>query len=367
MLNRDAPAPMDGEQGVPDVNEDRFTPWQKYLALAAVVALGGGMLYLNLASSDDTQEEEPEVVDMAGSNVPARIFDTEPALVSAVPEPETEPAAVVETPPEVVASVQPEVIYKYVDRPEPAMPRISKGRSRAMMQAGQSATSSGQALQGGQQSQGLDTGGSNSAASRQVSDGVERGFATTLPNTDRLLTQGLVIPCTLDGAINTQLAGAVSCTVSRDMWSADNSRILVAKGSRANGTYQIETTSAAVVRIGVQWGRILTTDDQVANLGSPATDRQGAAGIEPNYVNYHFWARFGSALAVSLIDGVFNSIGTTGDATGDVVINSASGTSSSLASQVLASTINLPATRKANRGSEVAIYLRRDIEFEALP
>ena len=360
-----APTPMPGEQGVPDVNDDRLLPWHKLGLVAAVIAFAGSALYLKLAPGHTAEEQAPKVVDMAGANVPARTFNTEPAFVQPTAEPEL--VAAVEAEAEVVASAPPEPVIIYRDRPAPAIPKISKGRSQSMMQttSAQSAAQTGQTLGGSQQPAGQPSSGE--AVTGQVSDQVERGYAATLPGTDRLLTQGVVIPCTLDGAINTQLAGDVSCTVSRDMWSADNSRILVAKGSRANGTYQIETTSSAVIRIGVQWGRIHTTDGQVAYLGSPATDRQGAAGIEPNYVNYHFWPRFGSALAVSLIDGVFNSIGTTGDATGDVVINSASGTSSSLASQVLASTINLPATRKANRGSEVAIYLRRDIEFEALP
>ncbi len=372
--NAPTPTPIEGEAEVAVLESDGMIPWRRVGFGALAALLIGGIAFAQLNSGDtDEQENSGRSTRQKVAN---RTFDRAPEpAAAALPEIVAAPAAV--TPPVVekeappAPPIQPKTIVKYRDRPAPAIPTISKGRSKAVavQVASNNAIIEEESKTSPRSAQSANAGpqrvNGSSASGGEASDGVTRGYATELQNTDRLLLQGVPIPCTLNNALNTQLAGDASCTVADDIWSADNSRILVAKGSKANGKYQIETTSSAVTRIGVIWGRLRTTDNMVAYLGSNATDPQGATGVPANAVNYHFWEKFGAAFAVSLVEGALRNIGAN-DTRADVVVNSATGVSSDIASQILAASINMPTTRETLPGTQVVIWMQRDVEFEPL-
>lgn len=358
------PAPIDGESRVDVLASERWIPWKRvgWFGGALAVLMVAGFAFAKLSPDETTEQQNTDR--QYRVKVTKRTFARAPATVA---PPVVEQKAVEQKAPEKEQEPEIEIrtVVQYRDRPAPAIPTIHKSRSMSTQVAytvsddGQQASTFAEpSVSGGESSGGAATGGI-------ATDGVTRAYATELQNTDRLLIQNTKIPCTLHNALNTQLAGDVSCTVAANIYSADNSRVLVAKGSIANGKYQIETTSSAVTRIGVIWGRIRTTDNMVANLASNTTDGQGASGIPANSVNYHFWQKYGTAFGVSLVEGALRNIGRN-DTNADVVVNSATGVSSDIASRILDASINMPTTREVLPGQQIIIFMQGDVEFEPL-
>jgi type IV secretion system protein VirB10 len=108
-----------------------------------------------------------------------------------------------------------------------------------------------------------------------------------------------VIPCTLQTAINSTQAGYVSCVVNHDVFSENGRVILLDKGTKVLGQYSGGITQGQA-RMFVLWTRALTPRGVAIDLGSPAADslgRRRARGIDTQ-----FWARFGAALMMSVLE-----------------------------------------------------------------
>ncbi|HVT60359.1 MAG TPA: TrbI/VirB10 family protein [Thermoanaerobaculia bacterium] len=111
---------------------------------------------------------------------------------------------------------------------------------------------------------------------------------------------GTVIPALLLTEINSDLPGAVSAQVSRNVYDERQETIVIPKGTRLLGRYDHQV-AAGQRRLLVAWTRLLFPDGSELTLpGLPATAASGAAGLAGS-VDNHTRRIFGDALLLSLL------------------------------------------------------------------
>lgn len=150
-------------------------------------------------------------------------------------------------------------------------------------------------------------GGSNNSTGNDFLDAaasrsVQTARATQLQDVHRLITQGTIIPGVLDTAISSDLPGELKATISRDVWSADATTILIPKGSTLIGEYSPDI-SLGQRRVLVAWNRVITTDQRSVMIGSRGVDALGDAGLTGN-VQHHFGLKFEAAFFISIFSGI---------------------------------------------------------------
>lgn len=187
--------------------------------------------------------------------------------------------------------------------------------------------------------------------------------AYLLPDPTLMMTRGKVIPCTVVPAIDTTLTGTVTCVTAVDATSADNKVSLMDRG-----TYCVGKQGGGVMfgqrRVGIIWQRCETPQHVLVPLDSDAADSLGRPGISGE-VDNHFWDRFGSAIALSLITDVGPYLVATaqrGNGNTTIAFPTITGPQEVM-SEVLKSTVGIPSTITAPQASQVLIYLAGDIDF----
>lgn len=191
---------------------------------------------------------------------------------------------------------------------------------------------------------------------RQVS-AIGSSHAVMLPNRNYLVTAGTMIPCILQTAMNSTQPGYTSCIIPRDVYSDNGRVVLMDKGTKVLGQYQ-GGINEGQNRIFILWTRAVTPRGVAVDLASPASDALGRAGMA-GAVDTFFWARFGAALMLSLVDDA-SSIASShfaGQGTNTTQVPS------STASVALQNTINIKPVLKKNQGEEVGIFVAQDFNF----
>lgn len=130
--------------------------------------------------------------------------------------------------------------------------------------------------------------------------------AAQVPHPDYTIVSGEMIHATLNVAMNSDLPGMVTATVTSPAYSYTGENELVPRGSRLIGQY-----SSAVLqgqsRIFIMWNRLVLPNGTSVNINSPDTDQIGQAGEPADYINRHFWSRFGESVLMSILSaGVSN-------------------------------------------------------------
>jgi type IV secretion system protein VirB10 len=129
--------------------------------------------------------------------------------------------------------------------------------------------------------------------------------ATVLQNPDMVITEGTMIPCVLQTAIDSTLPGLVTCVVPIDIRGTTGNVVLLDRGTKIVG--QIESgVMQGQTRVFVDWTRAETPDHVLVTLDSPGSDELGRAGL-PGAVNNHFWERFGGALMLTFVQGALDA------------------------------------------------------------
>ncbi|MBX4899641.1 MULTISPECIES: type IV secretion system protein VirB10 [Rhizobium] len=186
--------------------------------------------------------------------------------------------------------------------------------------------------------------------------------ATLLPNPDFVVTQGTIIPCILQTAINTNLAGYVKCVLPQDVRGATGNVILMDRGTTVIGEIQ-RGLQQGDERVFVLWSRAETPSHAVISLNSPGADGLGRAGLEGE-VDNHFWKRFGGTIMLSMIQGVFEAgssyLGRTEN--GDS-FSSTQSSGPQVAETALRASIDIPPTLSKNQGDTASIFVARDLDF----
>ncbi len=195
--------------------------------------------------------------------------------------------------------------------------------------------------------------------------------ATVLRNPDMVITEGTMIPCVLQTAINSTFPGLVTCVVPIDIRGTTGNVVLLDRGTKIVG--QIESgVMQGQNRVFVDWTRAETPDHVLVTLDSPGSDELGRAGL-PGAVNNHFWERFGGALMLTFVQGALDAA--TIEAAGQGNANSttqqaglgfvyaAQSNGQSVANTALQNTINIPPTLTKNQGDTVSLIVAHDLDF----
>ncbi len=94
-------------------------------------------------------------------------------------------------------------------------------------------------------------------------------------------------------------------------------------------------------------------------LASPGTDELGQAGMAGR-VDSHFVKRFGSAILLSIVNGLSSGLGSSGSST--IVIGSSS-QASSVIGDALSNDAKIPPTIKVRQGAAIEVFAARDLDF----
>ena len=184
--------------------------------------------------------------------------------------------------------------------------------------------------------------------------------ATMVADRNLLLSAGTVVPCTLQTAINSTQAGFVSCVINHDVYSENGRIVLLDKGTKVLGQYLGGITQGQA-RLFVLWTRALTPRGVAIDLGSPASDSLGRAGL-PGGVDTQFWARFGVGLVISVLEDA-------SQIAGRAVANEGSNTTQvpgQTGQTILQQTMNIKPILKKNQGDTAAIFVAKDFDFRSV-
>jgi type IV secretion system protein VirB10 len=188
--------------------------------------------------------------------------------------------------------------------------------------------------------------------------------ARLLPHPDMMVTMGTMIPCTLQTAIDSQLAGFVKCVLPQDVRSTTGNVVLLDRGTIVVGEIGHGLVQGQD-RVFVLWDRAETPDHAVIELASPGTDGLGRTGL-PGRVNNHWWERFGSAILLSVIQGGLqtgSALAANSGSSGGTFFNSFQSNGTNVSDTALQATINIPPTLEKNQGDNVAIFVAKDLDF----
>ncbi|RZT46447.1 type IV secretion system protein VirB10 [Sphingomonas sp. BK036] len=190
---------------------------------------------------------------------------------------------------------------------------------------------------------------------RQSAIGESR--ATMIGNRNFLVTAGTLIPCVLQTALNSAQPGYTTCLIPKDVYSENGRVVLMEKGTKVVGEYR-GGLQQGQNRLFVLWTRAVTPRGVAIDLASPGSDSLGRAGFAGG-VDTFFWARFGGALLLSLIDDG-------AQIAGQALQNQGTNTTQvpgQAADVALQNTINIRPVLKKNQGEEVGIFVAKDFNF----
>ena len=189
---------------------------------------------------------------------------------------------------------------------------------------------------------------------------VEVARSTRLRDLTHTAPQGTVIPGILETAIDSDLPGFVRAVVSRDVHGFDGKAVLIPRGSKLVGQYR-SAVALSQTRAFVVWSRILTPDGVSIDIGSPSTDPLGRGGLEGE-TDTHFFARFGSAILLSVLGAGLNALSEPSNNNTSIVIGSTQ-QANQVASIALQKQIDIPTTIKVPQGTPLQVFVTRDLDF----
>ena len=175
-----------------------------------------------------------------------------------------------------------------------------------------------------------------------------------------IIPKGNFLDCTLETAINSELPGMTTCVTAFDIFGADGKVVLLERGSKLVGETRGQVAQG-MSRLFILWTEARTPTGVVVQLDSPGTDELGRAGVTGT-VNNHFWARFGAALLVTVIDGALQGVAERQETSGSTVILNPQG-GQQVIDGILRNTINIPPTISVNQGSRIQVIVARDVDF----
>jgi type IV secretion system protein VirB10 len=209
---------------------------------------------------------------------------------------------------------------------------------------------------------------SNALAAQLKPTSVVGSRATLLPHPNLLITKGTIIPCTMQTAINTELAGFVKCVLPEAVRSTTGNVVLLDRGTTMVGEVQ-SGVSQGKDRVFILWDRAETPQHAIITLASPGADELGRAGVSGT-VDDHFWDRFGAALMFTIVDGGLQAgaayAGSSGSSGTGTYLNTFQSQGQQVANTSLQSSINIPPTLEKNQGDSVSIFVARDIDFSSV-
>lgn len=205
------------------------------------------------------------------------------------------------------------------------------------------------------------------------------GFkATVMKHPSMTVPQGTIIQCHNVTRMTSGLPGFVTAKVAYDVWSADDSTVLIEHDSTIFGEIGHGLTNGQD-RLFVLWRQLQTPKPNLVRitLNSPAADEMGEAGVTGE-IDHHFWPKVKGAILLSGIDMLFSGLSGAlshlGEGSGNgnqqqglnLNFNQAGSQGSNLASQMLQNQINIPDTMTVKQASPCSIFVTSDLSFESV-
>lgn len=193
--------------------------------------------------------------------------------------------------------------------------------------------------------------------------------AHRIKNPDKIIDVGEPIPCSLQTAINSQLAGFVTCLTGKEIRSLSGRASIMDRGTKLFGEVKygikrgqdrlfILWRSATIpmrTRHGVEYVKV--------DLDSPAAGPLGAPGVEGE-VNHHYAQRFLAAGLFSLLEAVPQVVASAlQNGNNNSYTNLNSSPAQSLAGTILQDTINIPDVLTKNPGDTVMVMIAHELDF----
>lgn len=193
----------------------------------------------------------------------------------------------------------------------------------------------------------------------------ETETATRIKHPSTTIAQGGIINATLESRIVSDLPGMVRAIAAEDVYSQDGSQLLLPRGSRLIGQYN-NAIQQGQKRVFVVWQRLIRPDNIDIQLNSPGTDPLGAAGLNADNIDHHFFEQFGMAALLSIIGA--------GTATAGVSPSDRFNSASAYR-EALAASLNSTAKKTLdiqgviapslyiNQGTKISVFIARDLDF----
>lgn len=317
----------------------------------------------------------------SASGKPATVQNHTPEPAPAPPEPYSPPRSSVTRVPEPeqpeqqraqrqsASAIQPSVSVTE-KQPTAAELRLQRQLSSGFGNSGSSG-SNGSSSGGSSGSNSSGNGGSDGNQGMQLADQLkpmraDAVTAGTLGNRDLLLTKGAMIPCVLETRIDSTVPGMTTCTVIRNVYSANMRTVLIDRGSKIIGEYQ-QGLQDGQNRLFVLWTRVETPKGVIINVDSAGTDALGGSGMDGR-LNTHFFRRFGGAILVSLINDAVNyqdranQRNQTGD-NSQITYNETTSSATEIVRAEVQQTAKIRPSLTKNQGDIINIHIARDLDF----
>lgn len=359
---------LDGKSSVAGNRTNQMSMGVKFIFIALIGVLGLAFVWFNAMYSHQAQQK-PETANTQYGGGGEQY----------VPPPAPPPAAHSALPEPTQATASPEVSYGR-NQPSPASAAIlafsgGQGIGQALGQAvGQAAGDAGQGAPAGQA--GVAPPDKSPLAAKLDATVMTGEKAGVINDPDMVITEGSMIPCVLQTAINSELAGLVVCEVPIDILGSTGNVVLLDRGTKIVGQIQNGLLQGQD-RVFVVWTRAETPDHVIVTLNSPGSDELGRAGL-PGAVDNHFWDRFGGALMLTLVQGglqagVIEAAGFSGGSSNSTsqqatnsFLYSAQSNGQSVAATALQNSINIPPTLTKNQGDTVSLIVAHDLDFSSV-
>lgn len=358
---------IEGERGIPSVNERRKSPVLRGLAFLLILVIGVAVaaFALNQVRSNKEAARAAKTEEArSASSVPPRVFESAaPAPAEAEPAPAL-PVPVLSSRPNPETSGRP--LAPNLPQSEgpgvmlPSVPNLDKSGSTLLVTQARSADTPSEKPA---RPVAADTGNPSGIAGQLVSTKSASRTATSLANRSMVLPKGSTIDCALQTRLDSTVPGMTACVVTRNIYSENGRVLLIERGSTMTGEYQANMRQG-MARIFVLWSRLKTTQGVLIDLDSPGADPLGGSGL-PGHVDDHFWKRFGGSLMLSFVDDAAR-LATQGNNSTTVNLSSTTDAAQNMAAEALKSTINIPPTLTKNQGEQISIYVARDLDFSTV-
>lgn len=201
---------------------------------------------------------------------------------------------------------------------------------------------------------------------RITSRAFEVSQASEFGDVSRIIPQGTVIPGVLETAISSDVRGQVRAITSHDVWSMDQSHILIPRGSRLIGEYNSDIRQGQASMY-VIWTRLIRSDGVSISIGSGGTDDLGRAGLSSE-LDTHFWDRFGSAIILTIVDGAIEAVAEAASDSTDNTIQVGDGGSGidRAIEETIRQNVNIRPTIHVDQGERINVFLARDLDFSSV-
>lgn len=198
---------------------------------------------------------------------------------------------------------------------------------------------------------------------------LQRVKASVLKNRDLIITAGTDIPCSLTNYVDSSVPGFIGCMVTEDVYGSTGRVKLIDKFTKVTGRAEGNVAQGST-RIFAAWDRVETPEGVIVDIGSPATDQLGTAGMG-GQVDNHWMDRYGNALLISIIQdsvsiGLAKAAGTEGNNNVNINTGATAGTAQDMATEALKNSINIPRTLYKKQGELVNVMVSRDLDFSGV-